>query len=40
MKLDLSALEKALASLSRALVRAHGLPADEELRDLRGRLQA
>ena len=33
MKLDLSALEKALASLSRALVRAQGLPADEELRD-------
>lgn len=33
MKLDLSALEKALASLARALVRAEGLPADEELRD-------
>jgi Nucleotidyltransferase substrate binding protein like len=33
MKLDLSALEKALASLARALQRAQGLPADEELRD-------
>jgi nucleotidyltransferase substrate binding protein (TIGR01987 family) len=33
MQLDLSALDKALASLSRALVRAQGLPADEELRD-------
>lgn len=33
MQLDLSALEKALASLARALVRAQGLPADEELRD-------
>jgi nucleotidyltransferase substrate binding protein (TIGR01987 family) len=33
MKLDLSALEKALASLERALQRSHGLPADEELRD-------
>jgi nucleotidyltransferase substrate binding protein (TIGR01987 family) len=33
MQLDLSALDKALASLARALVRAQGLPADEELRD-------
>jgi nucleotidyltransferase substrate binding protein (TIGR01987 family) len=33
MKLDLSALEKALASLARALLRSHGVPADEELRD-------
>jgi nucleotidyltransferase substrate binding protein (TIGR01987 family) len=33
MKLDLSALEKALASLARALLRSHGAPADEELRD-------
>jgi nucleotidyltransferase substrate binding protein (TIGR01987 family) len=33
MKLDLSALEKALTSLARALLRSHGAPADEELRD-------
>lgn len=33
MKLDLSSLEKALASLGRALVRAQAAPADEELRD-------
>ncbi len=33
MQLDLSALEKALASLARALLRSHGVPADEELRD-------
>jgi len=33
MKLDLSALEKAIASLDRALTRATGAPGDEELRD-------
>lgn len=33
MKLDLSALEKALASLDKALTRATGAPGDEELRD-------
>ena len=33
MKLDLSSLEKALASLGRALVRAQSASADEELRD-------
>ncbi len=33
MQLDLSAFEKALASLARALLRSHGMPADEELRD-------
>jgi len=33
MKLDLSALEKAIMSLDRALTRASGTPGDEELRD-------
>lgn len=33
MSLDLSPLEKALASLNRALVRALAAPGDEELRD-------
>jgi nucleotidyltransferase substrate binding protein (TIGR01987 family) len=33
MKLDLSALEKAIASLDRGLTRATGTPGDEELRD-------
>ena len=33
MKLDLSALERATASLDRALTRATGTPGDEELRD-------
>jgi len=33
MKLDLSALEKAVASLDKALTRATGAPGDEELRD-------
>ncbi len=33
MKLDLSALEKAVASLDRALIRAVATPGDEELRD-------
>jgi len=33
VKLDLSALEKAVASLEKALTRATGSPGDEELRD-------
>jgi nucleotidyltransferase substrate binding protein (TIGR01987 family) len=33
MLLDLSSFNNALASLARALLRAHDLPADEELRD-------
>ena len=33
MKLDFSALEKAVASLERGIVRASSAPADEELRD-------
>ena len=33
MKLDLSALERATASLNKALTRATGTPGDEELRD-------
>lgn len=33
MPLDLSSLEKAIASLNRALVRAAAVPDDEELRD-------
>lgn len=33
MQLDLSALDKALASLARGLALAQALPADEELRD-------
>lgn len=33
MKLDLSSLERALATLDRGLVRAAGAPSDEELRD-------
>jgi nucleotidyltransferase substrate binding protein (TIGR01987 family) len=33
MKLDLSALEKAIASLDKALTRATGAAGDEELRD-------
>lgn len=33
MKLDLSALEKAIASLDKSLTRATGTPGDEELRD-------
>ena len=33
MHLDLSSLEKATASLARALTRAAGAPGDEELRD-------
>jgi nucleotidyltransferase substrate binding protein (TIGR01987 family) len=32
-RLDVSALERALASLGRALVRARAAPADEEVRD-------
>ena len=33
MKLDLSALERALASLGKAILRAAAEPADEEIRD-------
>ena len=33
MKIDLTALEKALASLGKAILRAAGEPADEEIRD-------